>query len=45
MWTHHEILSSEEIFFNQKDNKLTVIKLISEKTKLEEIRGGDSTVV
>ena len=41
---HHKILSLKEIFFNQKGDKLTAVRLISKKIKVEEIRDKDSTV-
>ena len=45
MCTHYKVLSSEEICFNQKDNRLTAARSVSEKTKSEEAESKKSIVV
>ena len=44
MHTHHEVLSLKEICFNQKDNRLTEVRLIFKKIKSEETESEESIV-
>ena len=45
MCTYYKVLSSEETYFNQKGDRLIVVRSVSKKIKSEEAESEESTVV